>query len=515
MFGSSELPTSAGRRAGDRRRDLLALTALALVARLPRLGESLWFDEAYYSTHEQFPSRRALLDSLASEVPAPLYRLLLFDWVELFGEHEVVVRLPSLLFGLLSIALTYELARRWTDVATARLAAGWLCLAPAHVWYSQEATTYAMVAFLVLAAALLAARAAEPGSSWRASGLYFGALLAALFTHYYALVALLPLSLLAMSAPERPRRRLLAANALAGAAVVAVFAAKRAAGHLQTGQAFLRPFDAFEGWMLGGQWFLHGNTLWPLSPYRASPTELAARPALLALQLAAAALLALGVRRAWRAGPPAHGRVLLAFLFVLPAALWAVTLAGYAQTYIERYVFWALPFYAIVIASGATACGGVRGRRAAGGFLLAVGVASYAGWLVHDDRWTVYKQNPDWRSAAADLAARAAPGRPVLVVGVAPTLALRYHVRRIGAAEIVIVRDDDKELLDRLSTTPGARKLFLVDNLYWPGDLYGQLAALEKDPRLRRTRVHAHRGVRLYEFVRRRAPRDPGAPGGS
>lgn len=267
--------------------------------------------------------------------------------------------------------------------------------------------------------------------------------------------------------------------------------------------------------MLAGQWFLHGNSLWRLGPYGASLSDLLARPGLLALQLAAATLLGLGILRAWRSATAAGGRALVGLLVVLPAALWGATGAGFRQLYIERYAFWVLPFFAILMASGATAFLDVRRRRAASGFLIVVGVASYAGWIVYDDRWTVYKQNPDWRNAAADLAALATPERPVLAVGVTPTLALRHHLRRIGAAGRVVVTDDPSEIARQVATPTGARQVFVVENLYWPGDLHGRLAAAAAEPRLRRTDTREHRGVRLhrFEWQRPRRARVPAAGG--
>ena len=491
---------ATSRGAGDPRTDRLLLVALALAARLPRFGESLWYDEVFYSTHERFATWQEILDSLLRSMAAPLYRLLLFGWVALVGDHEVVVRLPSLLFGLGSIVLTYELARRWIDVPTARLAAAWLCLAPAHVWYSQEATPYALLALLVVAAALLAARCADRSPTWAAAGLAAAALAAAFFTHYLAIVAVVPIALLALSAPPPARRRLLAAHALAGLAAVALVMAKRSSGNLRAGQGFLREFDAFEGWMFFGQWCAHGNTLWPTNPYRASFAALAARPGLVAVQIAAAVVLALGIRRALAGG--ARQRLLVGCLVALPAALWALSLAGYRHLYIERYAFWALPFYALLAAWGARSFARPRARQVAAALWLALAAAAYVGWYVEDERWTVYKQNADWRAAAAELAAKSSPEYPVLAIGVSRTLALRYHLRRIGALDSVAVSDSDLRRVD-WALDRGIRRFFVVEDLDWRGDLARALAALDQRPGLRRVAVREHRGVRLFEYEMR------------
>jgi hypothetical protein len=496
-------PPTAGAPSRDRggpRADRFLIVALALATRVPRLGESLWYDEVFYSTHERFTTWQELLDSFLRSIAAPLYRLLLFAWVELVGDHEVVVRLPSLAFGVGSIVLTYELARRWIDLPTARLAAAWLCLAPAHVWYSQEATPYALVALLVLAAVCLAERCADRSPTWGAAALAAAAFVAAFFTHYLAIVAIVPLALLALAAPPPARRRLLAACALAGFAAVALAMAKRSSGNWRTGQVFLREFDALEAWMFLGQWCAHGNTLWPMNPYRASLAELAARPGLVAVQLAAAVVLALGIRRALAGG--ARQRLLVGCLVALPGALWALSLAGYRHLYVERYAFWALPFYALLAAWGARSFSRPLARQVVAALWLALAAAAYAGWYVENDRWTVYKQNSDWRAAAADLAARSSPADRALVISVSRSLALRYHLRRIGAFDSLGVTDGDLRRVPR-ALRRGVRRFFVVEDLYWKGDLARVLAALDREPRLRRVAVHSHRGVRLFEFEAR------------
>ncbi|MGB9588125.1 MAG: hypothetical protein ACPL7O_08095, partial [Armatimonadota bacterium] len=78
--------------------------ALAGVLRLYHLGtESLWIDEGYSlrdaSSHYSFTDVR------------PLYFRLLSFWM-VFGKSEAWLRLPSAIFGILSVALLYILVNR-------------------------------------------------------------------------------------------------------------------------------------------------------------------------------------------------------------------------------------------------------------------------------------------------------------------------------------------------------------------------------------------------------------------
>jgi len=486
------------------------LVVAAVLLRLPRLGESLWYDEVYYSTRERFANWPALRDSLHTSIAAPLYRLVLFAWTGLFGEHEVVVRLPSLLCGVGSIVLTYELARRIVGRGPALLAGIWLGLAPAHVWYSQEATPYAMAAFLVTAAAALAFHVADTeGPAAAPLALYLVALAGAVFCHYYAIVVLVPLSACALFARPRARAGLLTANALVAAGFGAMLWAKSASGRLVTGQGFLRPFDAFEAWMLHFHWFLHGNTIWRVSPYRASLAHLVAHPGLLLLQLAAAALVARGIWRVSRGGRPARGAALIGLLVALPLLLGALTAAGYRRLYIERYAFFVLPFFAVVLAAGATEFRRRRvGRGVAAGLVGAAAVA-WAAWYVEDDRWTVYKQNPDWRAVVSEVAARGHTRETAVMLYATPAIDLRFYVRRRFGASAPAVLPANR-LRFHAAKRRGMRTVYLVENLYWRGGVQREIEKLEGDPRLRRRALHELHGVRLHEFEMR--PAAAGSP---
>ncbi|MBI3795440.1 MAG: glycosyltransferase family 39 protein [Deltaproteobacteria bacterium] len=117
---------------------VLSLVVLGLVLRLPNLDESLWLDEVLYSTSYVASSLDRLWYLFLNDTAAPLYRVLLFFWTKIFGETELSIRTPSLLFGISSIVLTYGIARAYCSPSVAFLAAALLCFSPAHVWYSQE-----------------------------------------------------------------------------------------------------------------------------------------------------------------------------------------------------------------------------------------------------------------------------------------------------------------------------------------------------------------------------------------
>ena len=87
---------------------------VALALRLPWMGESLWFDEVWY-TQTMFARPNILGQLLFEDVHPPTYALLLIAWTNLFGDSELVVRMPSLLCGLGSLLVLWFIARRWLE----------------------------------------------------------------------------------------------------------------------------------------------------------------------------------------------------------------------------------------------------------------------------------------------------------------------------------------------------------------------------------------------------------------
>ncbi|MFN3928098.1 MAG: glycosyltransferase family 39 protein [Thermoflexus sp.] len=64
----------------------------------------------------------------------PLYFLGLFQWVRLAGDSEFALRFPSAGFGVLAVALSMALFRRYLPPSVARLTAWFLAVAPFMVW---------------------------------------------------------------------------------------------------------------------------------------------------------------------------------------------------------------------------------------------------------------------------------------------------------------------------------------------------------------------------------------------
>lgn len=199
-----------------------ALTAAAFVLRLIRLGtHELLVDEAYsflVATTADWP-RSLFLD----ENP-PLYYLLLRGWVRLAGFTEAALRAPSALFGTLFVPACAAAGRTLFGPTAGICCAVAAAVSPLHLYYSQEARSYALLVLALLLAQVLAWESARTGSR-RLWLLATTCAVVALHTHTLALLGLLPLLLLPslQSPPEHRRRdlrRLAATCAVCAAALL-------------------------------------------------------------------------------------------------------------------------------------------------------------------------------------------------------------------------------------------------------------------------------------------------------
>lgn len=117
-------------------------------------ADSVWLDEAW----SWMQSKGSLLDLFrlsAQDNHPPLHNLVLFETMNLLGgDGEWVLRLPSALFGTANILVIYWLGSMTGGPLAGLVAAGILGLSGYHVWYSQEARMYPLLA---LAATMFAA----------------------------------------------------------------------------------------------------------------------------------------------------------------------------------------------------------------------------------------------------------------------------------------------------------------------------------------------------------------------
>jgi mannosyltransferase len=136
-----------------RRRDwyfVIAITLLAAAFRFPTLSvQSLWFDEAVTVRllHLGFGS---MIHDVATgdDSTPPLFYMLGWVWVRVFGESEAGVRSMSALVGTLTVPAAYLAARTLASSRAGLVTATLVAVSPYLIWYSQEARSYALLLLL-------------------------------------------------------------------------------------------------------------------------------------------------------------------------------------------------------------------------------------------------------------------------------------------------------------------------------------------------------------------------------
>lgn len=131
---------------------VFALTiSIAAALRFFRIGhESIWLDEAFTidTITRDYTSLGLLFELPPQDFHPPLYFFLLDIWVSIFGTSEVAIRLPSAVFGIVSVAVIYALGKKVFDFRAGITAALLLTVSPFHIYYAQEARTYTLLALL-------------------------------------------------------------------------------------------------------------------------------------------------------------------------------------------------------------------------------------------------------------------------------------------------------------------------------------------------------------------------------
>ena len=132
-----------------------ALTAVALVARVISLNNGLWVDEIYSLVESFRPPLLQVVTTFPGDTQHPLYALLANGAEKLLGDARWVIRLPAMLFGAATVPALFYFGRRVTSQREAFLAALLLAVSYHHVWFSQNARGYSMLAFWTVTTSLL------------------------------------------------------------------------------------------------------------------------------------------------------------------------------------------------------------------------------------------------------------------------------------------------------------------------------------------------------------------------
>jgi len=375
-----------------RRWMLIAIMGLAFGLRAIGLdAQSLWRDEV---DAIRFASR-SLVDLVqtfsAPGQNGPLYYLLLRPWLEVAGQSEFALRFFSLFFGVLSVPLTYRLARRFfPNLPSLALVAAFLAAtSPYLAWYGQEGKMYALVVFLVSLSMERYLTALEKGGWHRWVG--YVVVTSVMFYVHLIAVLMVPVQVMAFLLQDRQTRVVRWKPWLASLAVLTlpylpllVWQLPMLLRPAETGFRFA-PLHEMVISLLASDSLgvIPGDTWWFLLPF--------------VMLLLASGLL-------WKEGRPyAVSLTVLAGWLVVPVVgLFLVSLSR--PLYTARYLIFLMPAYLLLLAAGTAALS--RRSRLVGALLLVAVLVSNS-WSLWQQARTPIKA--DFRAATEYLAGQLAP----------------------------------------------------------------------------------------------------------
>ncbi len=125
---------------------LLLATALRLIL----LNQSLWLDEAIEAL-ALIGKQGPLLHYALADFQPPLYHFIGYAVTHLLGYSEIVLRLPSLVSGILTVLFVMKIGEYLGSKRVGMIAGLLAATNPLLIYYSQEGRTYAMTTFFVTA----------------------------------------------------------------------------------------------------------------------------------------------------------------------------------------------------------------------------------------------------------------------------------------------------------------------------------------------------------------------------
>ncbi len=159
-----------------------AVLALAAALRIPGLDAQLWFDEIATLVI----SIRQPLSTILTEFPGvnqhPFYSVLAHGAVGALGESPWVVRLPAMIFGVVAVWTVWDAGRAILTRAEGLAAAVLVATSSHHIWFSQNARGYTLLASCTLITSVALLRIAGSGER-RHYVLYTVAAVAGVYTH--------------------------------------------------------------------------------------------------------------------------------------------------------------------------------------------------------------------------------------------------------------------------------------------------------------------------------------------
>lgn len=335
-------------------------------------GKPFSYDETFEALLVMFPPFRFAGWVVTFEASGAFYHSFLWVW-KFLGTSEVALRLPSLIFSVAAIPVTYLIARRVLSAPWAFVAGLFLAVSALWLAHAQEARPYGLYLLMATLSTLALLRAIERPDRLRWA-VYAVVTVLAMWSHLMMAFVVLAHALAIAVHPDvrrwwRPAALSLAAAAVAGVPIaISIMRSNQARWYWITDPTPQGLWEGLRHLLSDGGYLLTLSWL-----------------ALLAIGIVAAAWRWRGDRRA--AWPLV---VVVAWLVVPIVVPWVLSFIR--PMYTPRYIFPVLPALFILATFGISR---IRPRLAAAGiagFLVVVGALGVQHWHASLER-------PDWRTA--------------------------------------------------------------------------------------------------------------------
>lgn len=130
---------------------IILFLLIGLGLRLIAIEQSFWLDEAIsIQTATGYSAWQIITQFSPTDFNPPLYYIVLHFWLKIFPPTEFFIRLPSVIFGIITALFIYKIYFLvFKNKNEALLTFILLLTSSLHVYYSQEARMYALVTFAV------------------------------------------------------------------------------------------------------------------------------------------------------------------------------------------------------------------------------------------------------------------------------------------------------------------------------------------------------------------------------
>ncbi|OGI19735.1 MAG: hypothetical protein A3B68_05085 [Candidatus Melainabacteria bacterium RIFCSPHIGHO2_02_FULL_34_12] len=130
---------------------LFLILIISLFLRVYDLGNTqIWFDEGQSIWISSLNNISEIFKELVISGQQPLHYMLLHLGISFFGKSEFSVRFLSVIFGVLTILMSYKISKLIFDKHAGILCAFLIGISTSHIFYSQEARPYILTLFLSL-----------------------------------------------------------------------------------------------------------------------------------------------------------------------------------------------------------------------------------------------------------------------------------------------------------------------------------------------------------------------------